>query len=171
MRTHDAAMHHVSDVSAPSESRLLTVSHAHLDVSRARAPTLSSSTHARTHARTHAPTHTCTHTHTTHCSGALLKTREDGGLGSSGLCIFLASGLAAYFVQFTQAVAVGTTSALRWPSSPRCLPPPDRVPPSHVRRLWSWCRALDMFRHAVCSGRILIECVNGRRACTGAAMP
>jgi len=44
--------------------------------------------------------------------GALLKTQEDGGLGSTGLCIFLASGLAAYFVQFTQAVAVGTTSAL-----------------------------------------------------------
>lgn len=37
---------------------------------------------------------------------------QGGGLGSQGMATFVASGLAAYFVQFTQAVAVGTTSAL-----------------------------------------------------------
>eukprot|EP00802_Teleaulax_amphioxeia_P013860 Tamp_13915.p1 GENE.Tamp_13915~~Tamp_13915.p1 ORF type:complete len:533 (+),score=76.79 Tamp_13915:22-1599(+) len=35
-----------------------------------------------------------------------------GGLGMHGMMIFGLSGLAAYFVQFSQAVAVGTTSAL-----------------------------------------------------------
>ena len=37
---------------------------------------------------------------------------EDGGLGFHGWAVFVASGVVSYFLQFSQAVAIGTTSAL-----------------------------------------------------------
>ena len=132
-----------------------------------RARSLQVHVQARLYARTHAPTHPHTHT-------LLRRAVEDAGgwwawvyrsvylFGQRSRRIFCAVHPGCRCGHHLGA-QVAVLSPVLASSRPRA--------PSHEGRLRSWCRALDMARHAVCSGRILMECVNARRVCTGAAMP
>ena len=124
-----------------------------------------------THAPTRPPTHTRTHPHT---HTLLRRAVEDAGgwwawvyrsvylFGQRSRRIFCAVHPGCRCGHHLGA-QVAVLSPVLASSRPRA--------PSHEGRLRSWCRALDMVRHAVCCGRILMECVNARRVCTGAAMP